>query len=127
MRKALLSGRTIARCAFCERECVAEDLEATHLKSRCLCEEHERLDTNVAVLACVTCHHCFDAGTIYVDSTGMIRTTEAAGSSQWRREMLTDLDGRPFSCFGPANKPFLAWHQREVAKAIDAPLHLSTI
>ena len=125
MRKALLTGRAMAPCAFCERECGAEDLEVAHLKTRRLCSEHERLDMGVAVLACVTCHHCFDTGAISVDSAGVIRTNKAAGTSEWRREMLAHLDGRAFSCFDPSNEPYLAWHRREVAQIIDAPLHLS--
>jgi hypothetical protein len=125
MRRALLAGRAMAPCAFCERDCVTADLEVAHLKTRRLCEEHERLDTGVAVMACVTCHHCFDAGAIFVDGAGVIRTNEAAGKSEWRREMLRHLDGRAFSCFGPPNQPYLGWHRREVAKVADAPLHLS--
>jgi hypothetical protein len=125
MRRALLAGRSSAPCAFCERECVAEDLEVAHLKKRRLCSEQERLDTGVAVLACVTCHHCFDSGAVFVDGAGVIRTTEAADMSQWRREMLAHLDGRAFTCFGPANEGYLAWHRREVAAALDAPRLLS--
>jgi hypothetical protein len=121
MRKALLGGRAMAPCAFCERECVAEDLEVAHLKKRRICSEHERLDTDVAVLACVTCHHCFDTGAVYVDGAGVIRTTEAAGISQWRRETLAHLDGRAFSSFGPSNERYLDWHRREIAETIDTP------
>lgn len=115
MRATLLAGRSRARCAFCEWECVAEDLEAAHLKERRFCLEHERLDPSVAVLACVTCHHCFDAGLIAVDREGVIKTTGTAVTSEWREEALTRLDGRPFSCFDPSNERYLAWHRSNVA------------
>lgn len=116
MRTALLAGRLTAPCAFCERECVANDLEVAHLKERRICTEDERLDTAVAVLACVLCHHCFDEGAIFVDETGTIRTTEAATISPWRREMLSRFSGRPFTSFGPSNERYLACHRDDVTK-----------
>jgi hypothetical protein len=119
LRAVLLAGRSIAPCAFCEQDCVAEDLEVAHLKKRRACVEDERLDTGVAVLACVTCHHCFDIGAILVDAEGTMRTTTAATASAWRQEMLSPLDGRRFSCFGPSNEGYLAWHYEEVAKRLD--------
>lgn len=122
MRKALLTGRSAVPCAFCERECAPEDLEVAHLKERRLCSEHERLDPGVAVLACVTCHHCFDAGAVFVDETGVIRTAEAAGKSEWRRDVLARLDGRSFSRFGPSNERYLAWHRSKVTGASAPPL-----
>lgn len=122
MRGALLAGRSTAPCAFCERECVTEDLEVAHLKGRRFCNEQERLDPRVAVLACVTCHHCFDAGTIFVDRAGVIRTTESASVSAWRQAVLTHLDGRSFSRFGPSNERYLAWHRSKVAGATARPL-----
>ncbi len=117
LRAVLLAGRPVAPCAFCERECVAEDLEVAHLKKRRSCEEDERLDPGVAVLACVACHHCFDVGAILVDETGTMRTTKAATMSIWREEMLSYLAGRTFSCFGPSNEGYLAWHREQVANA----------
>ncbi len=120
MRKVLLVGRSTAPCAFCERECVADDLEVAHLKPRRFCSEHERLDPDVAVLACVTCHHCFDACALFIDGAGVIRTAEAASTSEWRREVVRHLDGRPFSCFGPSNERYLAWHRSEAATGADA-------
>lgn len=116
MRTTLLAGRLTAPCAFCERECVADDLEVAHLKERRLCKEDERLDTAVAVLACVLCHHCFDEGAIVVDEMGTIRTTEAATFSPWRREMLSRFSGRRFTSFGPSNERYLAWHRDDVTK-----------
>jgi hypothetical protein len=119
MRTALLAGRPTAPCAFCERECVADDLEVAHLKKRRICSEDERLDTAVAVLACVLCHHCFDEGAILVDETGTIRTTEAATISRWRREMLSHFNGRPFASFGPSNERYLASHRDDVTARFD--------
>lgn len=115
MRRTLLTGRSAARCAFCERGCASEDLEVAHLKGRRFCSERERLDPGVAVLACVTCHHCFDAGTIFVDDAGVIRTTETAGTSEWRRDVFARLDGRSFGSFAPSNERYLAWHRSKVA------------
>ena len=117
LREALLAGRDSAPCSFCGKSCMADDLHVAHLKSRCICSEQERLDPAVAVLACVACHQGFDSRAFFVDATGVIRTTEAAEWSEWRREWLTGLDGRPFACFGPANERYLAWHRQEVARS----------
>lgn len=117
LRAALLAGRSMAPCAFCERECVADDLEVAHLKERRACTEDERLDTAVAVLACVACHCCFDIGAIFVDEAGTLQTTDAATMSTWRQEMISSLKGRRFSCFGPSNEGYLAWHRETVANA----------
>ncbi len=119
MRTALLAGRSAAPCAFCERECVADDLEVAHLKERRICTEDERLDTAVAVLACVLCHHCFDEGAIVVDETGTIKTTAAATISPWRRELLSRLGGRAFASFGPSNEHYLACHRDNVTKRFE--------
>jgi hypothetical protein len=119
VRRALLAGRDRAPCSFCEKNCVAEDLQAAHLKARRACSEHERLDPGVAVLACVACHHGFDSGALFVDAKGVIRTTEAAESSEWRQAWLAHLDGRAFACYGPSNEGYLAWHQREIAQRPD--------
>jgi hypothetical protein len=120
LRKVLLAGRSTAPCAFCKRECVEDDLEVAHLKPRRFCSEHERLDPGVAVLACVTCHHCFDVGALFIDGEGVIRTAEAASTSEWRREVVRHLDGRPFSCFGPSNKRYLDWRRSEAAVSANA-------
>ncbi|HEY2719694.1 MAG TPA: hypothetical protein VGI52_08695 [Solirubrobacteraceae bacterium] len=114
-RRTLLAGRRSAPCSFCAMECLADDLHAVHLKARRACSEQERLDPGVVVLACVACHHGFDAGALFVDADGVIRTTEAAGQSAWRRAWLASLDGQQFACHGPANEGYLAWHRLEVA------------
>jgi hypothetical protein len=119
VREALLAGRTAAPCAFCERECLACDLEAAHLKQRRACSEHERLDPAVAVLACVACHHAFDQGMVLIDADGIIRTTPAAEESQWRRDWVASLDSRPFSSFTPANGVYLAWHREELQRRLE--------
>ncbi len=116
VRRALLAGRLSAPCGFCDKSCLADDLHAVHLKARRVCSEDERLDPGVAVLACVACHHGFDSGALFVDAEGVIRTTEAAERSEWRREWLASLDGQAFTCFGPSNEKYLAWHRQEVAQ-----------
>jgi hypothetical protein len=119
-RKELLAGRRAAPCSFCSMNCLEDDLHAVHLKARRVCSEQERLDPGVVVLACVACHHGFDAGALFVDAEGVIRTTEAAAESAWRRAWLASLDGRPFACHGPANEGYLAWHRLEVAGHLPA-------
>jgi hypothetical protein len=114
-RQALLAGRRAAPCSFCSMNCLEDDLHAVHLKARRVCSEQERLDPGVVVLACVACHHGFDAGALFVDAAGVIRATEAASESAWRRAWLASLDGRPFACHGPANERYLTWHRLEVA------------
>ncbi|HEY1451543.1 MAG TPA: hypothetical protein VGF47_11385 [Solirubrobacteraceae bacterium] len=114
-RRTLLAGRRSAPCSFCAMECLDDDLEAVHLKARRECSEGERLDPGVVVLGCVACHHCFDSGALFVDAEGVIRTTEAAEQSAWRRAWLASLDGQQFACHGPTNEGYLAWHRLEVA------------
>jgi hypothetical protein len=114
-RRALLAGRRAAPCSFCSVECLADDLHAVHLKARRVCSEQERLDPGVVVLACVACHHGFDSGALFVDAAGVVRTTEAARASDWRRAWLASLDGLPFAGHGPANEGYLTWHRLEVA------------
>lgn len=116
VRLALLAGRRRAPCSFCGKDCMADDLHAVHLKARRACCEHERLDPGVAVLACVACHQGFDSGALFVDAEGVIRTTEGAEKSEWRRAWLSGLDGRAFACFAPSNEGYLAWHRREVVQ-----------
>jgi hypothetical protein len=118
VRQTLLAGRDRMPCSFCGRDSVAGDLHAIHLKPRSACSEHERLDPGVAVLGCVACHQGFDAGVLFVDTEGVIRTTEAAERSEWRRLWLAGLDGRAFTCFGPSNKGYLAWHRQEIAQCL---------
>ncbi len=115
-RLAKLAGRLRADCSFCEKNCMADDLHAVHLKARCVCSERERLDPAVIVLACVACHKGFDSGAFFVDTDGVIKTTEAAKSSEWRREWLARLDGQKFACFGTSNEAYLAWHRQKVAQ-----------
>jgi hypothetical protein len=126
VRLALLAGRRRAPCSFCGKNCMADDLHAVHLKARRVCSESERLDPGIAVLACIACHHGFDAGAFFVDAEGVIRTTEAAERSEWRREWLSWLDGQAFACFGPPNERYLAWHRQEVAQRPDAGSSLGT-
>jgi hypothetical protein len=114
-RRTLLAGRRTAPCSFCSIDCLADDLHAVHLKARRVCSEQERLDPGVVVLACVACHHGFDSGALFVDAEGVIRTTEAARESAWRRAWLASLDGLSFAGHGPANVRDLTWHRLEVA------------
>lgn len=115
LRAKLLNGRERALCAFCGRESLSRDLHVTHLKQRAMCGEAERLDPNVAVLGCVTCHHGFDAGVFFVDTDGTMRMNPVAPASEWRSALFEPLDGRPFSSWSEPVRAYLGWHRANVA------------
>jgi hypothetical protein len=115
LRAKLLGNREFAPCAFCGRESLCRDLHVTHLKQRAVCGEAERLDPNIAVLGCITCHHGFDAGVFFIDTTGMMRINRAARGSEWRSVNFAPLAGRPFSSWSEPVQAYLAWHRTNVA------------
>jgi hypothetical protein len=116
LRKKLLGGRESAPCAFCGRESLDRDLHVTHLKQRAVCGETERLDPNVAVLGCVACHHGFDAGVFFVDTSGRMRMNPSAPTSEWRSAFFQPLEDRPFSAWSAPVQAYLSWHRTNVAR-----------
>lgn len=74
LRGGLLHGRASANCDLCGQELPATYLRAAHIKPRRDCTTAERIDLNVAMLACVFgCDHAFEIGHLMVDGNGLMQ------------------------------------------------------
>jgi hypothetical protein len=117
LRQRLLSQRLRAPCGICGRTLSEGLLWAAHIKPRKDCGEEERLDVNVAMLACVLgCDALYGKGIIYVDEAGIIR---ANGSSVTEEDLIAfveGLEGKPAGAFSERSKAYFDWHRKNVAE-----------
>lgn len=63
IRKYLLNTRE-HKCYICNKKLPSDLLEAAHLKPRCILNNHEKYDNNIAELFCLFCHKLYDKGLI---------------------------------------------------------------
>ena len=90
---------------------------ASHIKPRSLCSEKERIDPNVAMLACVLgCDPLFDKGAIYVDTEGLIRISPKLKPTSDLAEFLQSLEGKRAIAFSEGSKPYFKWHQQRMSE-----------
>lgn len=117
LRQRLLRQRLRAPCGICGRTLSEELLWAAHIKPRKNCSEKQRLDVNVAMLACVLgCDALYGKGIIYVDEAGIIR---ANGSHITEKDLISfveGLEGRPAGAFSERSKAYFDWHRKNVAE-----------
>jgi hypothetical protein len=120
LRQRLLRQRLIAPCGICGRTLSEELLWAAHIKPRKDCSEVERLDVNVAMLACVLgCDALYGKGMIYVDDMGIVRSSGNQVTGKDLLAFVEDLEGKPSGAFSESSKTYFDWHRKHVARRMD--------
>lgn len=78
LRKALLDGAEEAECGICGRTFPERYLHAAHIKKRADASDAERIDPDIAMLACLLgCDKAFECGDILVTEGGIIRLRDS--------------------------------------------------
>ncbi|MEV0586116.1 hypothetical protein [Nonomuraea sp. NPDC050310] len=110
LRRALLGSATEAECSFCGETYPVRFLITAHIKLRSLCNDDERLDRHVAMLACqFGCDVLYETGYISVASDGKIVTATSAAEGALASQ-LTRLAGRACGSFTERSRNYFEWH-----------------
>tara|TARA_B110000503_G_scaffold51819_1_gene83517 strand:- start:1816 stop:2724 length:909 start_codon:yes stop_codon:yes gene_type:complete len=118
LRQRLLRQRLRAPCGICGRALSEGLLWAAHIKPRKDCSEKERLDINVAMLACVLgCDALFGKGIIYADEAGIVRVNGSQVTEEDLAAFVEGLEGKPAGAFSERSKNYFDWHRKNVAGA----------
>jgi hypothetical protein len=119
LRQRLLRQRLRAPCGICGRTLSEGLLWAAHIKPRKDCSEEERLDVNVAMLACVLgCDALFGKGIIYVDVAGVVRLASNRVAEDDLLAFVERLEGKTAGAFSESSKSYFDWHRENVAKTM---------
>lgn len=114
--QAALRQRLRAPCGICGRTLSEDLLWAAHIKPRKNCSEKQRLDVNVAMLACVLgCDALFGKGIIYADEAGIVRVNGSQVTEEDLAAFVEGLEGKPAGAFSERSKTYFGWHRKNVA------------
>lgn len=115
LRKILLGGRKKARCSLCHKEFPAQFLVAAHIKKRSKCSLAERLDENVAMLACkLGCDELYEQFAIKINPrTGLIEKGRHFIPDAELEAYIKQLEGRRCAAWSPSSKKYYEWHYRQ--------------
>ena len=117
LRQRLLRQRLRAPCGICGRTLSEGLLWAAHIKPRKDCSERERLDINVAMLACVLgCDALFGKGIIYLDETGIVQTNGKYAKEEDLVAFFKGIEGKKSVAFSEKSKVYFSWHRKNVAE-----------
>jgi len=117
LRQRLLRQRLRAPCGICGRTLSEGLLWAAHIKPRKDCSEMERLDINVAMLACVLgCDALFGKGIIYLDETGIVQTNGKYAKEEDLVAFFKGIEGKKSVAFSEKSKVYFSWHRKNVAE-----------
>ena len=117
LRQHLIGSSEVAKCGLCGRNLSRNLLVASHIKPRSVCSEKERIDPNVAILACVLgCDSLFDKGAIYVDTDGFIRISTKLNPTSDLSDFLQGLEGKRAIAFSEGSKRYFKWHQERMSE-----------
>ena len=117
LRQRLLRQRLRAPCGICGRTLSEGLLWAAHIKPRKDCSERERLDINVAMLACVLgCDALFGKGIIYADEAGIVRVNGSQVMEEDLAAFVERLGGKTAGAFSERSKTYFEWHRKNVAE-----------
>ena len=107
LRRILLDGADQAECGICGRTFPARYLHAAHIKKRADASDAERMDENIAMLACLFgCDAAFECGDILVTAGGMIRLGDP--EDPFLKETFGHLQGTRAPGYNEGNAHYFA-------------------
>jgi hypothetical protein len=116
LRQHLIGSSEVAKCGLCGRQLSRNLLVASHIKPRSYCSEKERVDPNVAMLACVLgCDSLFDKGLLFVDQNGVISASEKIQNTDDLNDFMTSLLGKKAGAFSIGSREYFAWHRKNIS------------
>lgn len=111
LRRQRLGSTTEAPCDLCARVFPVHHLRAAHIKKRSLCTSAEKLDPNVAMVACIECDALFESGDVIVDADGTIRATRRNPVTPDLETLVNARAGKPCCAFSPSTASYFSFHR----------------